>query len=64
MSIQGVRKMGKMKLVIFSLNHLEQFQDSEHKFDALMNIKFHLSGYTSFSQAKNSWGVKVMNVKL
>ena len=60
----GVRKIGKMEYIILWLNHFQQFQDSEHIFDALINVKFHLYGYTSVSQAKNSRGVKVMNVKL
>ena len=46
------------------LNHIQQFQDSELVFDAHINVKFNLSGYTTVSQAKNSRGVKVMNVKL
>ena len=46
------------------LNHIQQIQDSELVFDAHINVKFNLSGYTTVSQAKNSRGVKVMNVKL
>ena len=34
-------------------------------FDVLINVKFHISGYTSVSQAKDSKGAKkVMNVSV